>query len=370
MGGTAATRARRRYRRARRLRSERRGVVAVIGTLLALLVFFALFGIFLTQYVPLWMTDNEAQFTNSAATSFAQFKGGIDTQYALGLPPILGTSFTTSSGGIPLIAQPTEGVLSFLPQSCPGGFNSATVLGLGVAGQPTNPNYCAFENQTLSTGSIFTPQFFLSAASGVLQMQLPNRYYSSETFYFEDDGVIQSQSQGFQVMAFSPPFNVTHVSGNTTVTSSFLQLYGNATTVIAQGSEEVYSHLLYTQQITSNVLPPVSGTTVRPFNYTMEIGTQFPCAWSRFLWSQMNASGLKNTGTAASTPGSYNFTWDNVSTGHRVWQSTVPQNFGSNGYACYNPGGRTWLIELNLYEVTYANLFYAGANVDVGVGGV
>lgn len=67
---------------------------------------------------------------------------------------------------------------------------------------------------------------------------------------------------------------------------------------------------------------------------------------------------------------SYNWTWDNVSTGHNVWQSTVPQTFGSNGYACYNPNGRTWLLELNLYEVTYANLFYAGAQVNIGVGGV
>jgi hypothetical protein len=369
MGGTAATRSRRRYRRARRLRSDQRGVVAVIGTLLALLVFFALFGIFLTQYVPLWMTDNEAQFSNLAGASFAQFKGGVDTQYALGLPPILGTSFTISSGGIPLIAQPTEADLGFLPQVCPGGFNSVTVLGSGVAGQPKNPNYCAFENQSLSTGPITTPRFFLSTASGALEMQLPNRYYTSETFYYEDDGVIQSQSQGFQVMAFNPPFNVTHVAGNTTVTSSFLRLYGNATTVVNQGSEEVYSHLLYRQQITSSVLPPVSGT-VRPFNYTFEVGTQFPCAWARFLSGQMNASGVPYALNPVQGTTSYNWTWQNVSTGLRAWQSTNAQGFGSNGYACYNPSGRTWLIELNLYEVTYANLFYAGAQVNIGVGGV
>jgi len=367
MGGTVVTRSARRYRRARRLRSGKRGVVAVIGTLLALLVFFALFGIFLTQYVPLWMTDNEAQFTNAAATSFAQFKGDIDSQYALGLPPSLGTPFTISSGGVPLIAQPTEATLSFLAQTCPGGFYSKGGTGATVAnyGQPVDPAYCIFENQTLSTGPGGSRSFFLNAASGVLQMQLPNRYYTSETFYFENDGVIQAQSPGYQVMAFSPPFNVTRLAGNTTVYSSFLQLYGNATTVIGQGSEEVYSHLRYTQQIESNgkqVSP--TNLTLRPFNYTFELGTQYPCAWSSFLRATMNVSGLPYvvsptwSGTGTNTP-SYNFT---NPVGHA---QTLPYTGG-----CYNPTSATTLLVVNLFQVNYANLFYAGVQVNMGVGGI
>jgi hypothetical protein len=368
MGGTVGTRSARRYRRARRLRSGKRGVVAVIGTLLALLVFFALFGIFLTQYVPLWMTDNEAQFTNSAATSFAQFKGDIDSQYALGLPPSLGTPFTISSGSVPLIAQPTEAPLSFLAQTCPGGFYAKGVLGYTTAnwGQPVNPAYCIFENQSLSTGPGGSRAAFnLNAATGVLEMQLPNRYYTSETFLFENDGVIQTQSQGYQIMAFSPPFNVTRLAGNTTVSSSFLQLYGNATTVIGQGSEEVYTHLRYTQQIESNG-KPVSATnlTLRPFNYTFEVGTQFPCAWSSFLRAQMNGSGLSYvasptwSATGPNTP-SYNFS---NPVGHAA---TMPYT-GS----CYNPTSVTTLLAVNLFQVNYATLFYAGVQVNIGVGGI
>jgi hypothetical protein len=346
MGGTVASRSGRRYRRAHRLRSGRRGVVAVIGTLLALLVFFALFGIFLTQYVPLWMTDNEAQFTNAAATSFAQFKGGIDSQYALGLPPTLGTPFTISSDGIPLIAQPTQGTLTFLPQTCPKGFHTSGPY----AGQPMNPGYCVFENQTLSTGPGGSSPFYQKVATGILMMQLPNRYYSSQTFYFEDDGVIQIQSQGFQVMAFSPPFNVTRLSGNTTVSSSFLQLTGNSTSVIGQGSQEVYSHLRFTQVVTSNG-KAVSQTnaTLRPFNYTYEIGTQYPCAWSKFLLNQMNVSGVPTTQYDWKAPVSGNV--------------TVPYT-GS----CYNPTGATTLLVLNIHLVNYATLFYAGVQVTVGVG--
>jgi hypothetical protein len=154
MGATVSSRSGRRYRRARRLRGGKRGVVAVIGTLLSLLVFFALFGIFLTQYVPLWMTDNEAEFTNAAAASFITLKGGIDYQYALGVPPVLGTAFTISSQGVPLIAQPTEGALTFLPNQCPGGFFARGVTGATAAnyGQPANPAYCVFQNQSMSVG--------------------------------------------------------------------------------------------------------------------------------------------------------------------------------------------------------------------------
>lgn len=317
--------------------------MAVIGTLLSLLVFFALFGIFLTQYVPLWMTDNEAAFTNSAATSFAQLKGGIDSQYALGLPPSLGTPFAISSDGVPLIAQPTEGVLTFLPQTCPAGFN-VKADEEAVAGQPKNPSYCVFQNQTLSTGPGGSGTYSQKVATGVLFMQLPNRYYSSQLFYFEDDGVIQTQSQGFQVMAFSPPFNVTRLAGNTTVATSFLQLTGNATSVIGQGSQEVYSHLRFSQLVSSN-----GNSTSPTFVYSYEIGTQFPCAWSKFLQAQMNVSGVPLA----------QYNWTSPVT-HRA---TVPYT-GS----CYNPAGATTILALNLLAVNYATLFYAGVQLTVGVG--
>ncbi|MGA3022607.1 MAG: hypothetical protein ABSE66_07390 [Thermoplasmata archaeon] len=355
MGGIGAVRSGRRYRRARRLRSGKRGVVAVIGTLLALLVFFALFGIFLTQYVPLWMTDNEAQFTNAAATSFAQFKGGVDTQYALGIPQILGTPFTVSSGAVPLIAQPTEGILDFLPQTCPGGFYALGISGASVAnyGQPVNPSFCVFENQTMSVGPGGSGPFYQVAATGVLNMVLPNRYYPSEMFSFENDGVVQIQSGSHQIMAVSPPFNVTRLAGNVSVTSSFLQQYGNTTSVIAQGSEEVYSHLRYSQQVTSN------GKAGASFNYLFEVGTQYPCAWSTFLQAQMNATGLPKMLSPGVGVQSYNFT--NPVTHF----ATIPVTGG-----CYSPTSATTLLVVNLHAINYANLFYAGVEVVVGIGGV
>jgi hypothetical protein len=337
MGGVAQSRSGRGYRRARRLRSEKRGVVAVIGTLLALLVFFALFGIFLTQYLPLWMNDNESSFTTSAGASFAEFKSDVDTQYVLSGPPTLGTPFTVSSGSIPLLTQPTQGALQFLPQTCPKGFYAPGVTGATPAnyGQPVNPAYCIFENQTMSIGPGGSAPYYLSATTGILSMVLPNRYFPPQYFQYEADGVIQVQSQTYQLMAYAPPFNVTRLAGNTTVASSFLNLYGNATTVIGQGSVDVYSHLRFSQLLTSK------GSSGSPtFSYQFEIGTQYPCAWSRFLQHQLNVSGVPSA--------QYAFT---PYTG-----------------SCENVVGTTTVLTLTLTSVNFATLFYAGSVVTVGIG--
>ena len=112
----------------------RRGVVSVIGTLLALLVFFALFGIFLTQYVPLWMTDNESAWTSQTQQSFAQLKSNMDLQVALGNTGLLSVPFVMSSQSIPLIAQPTQGVLSFVPNTAGLFANVSASKGPGSSG--------------------------------------------------------------------------------------------------------------------------------------------------------------------------------------------------------------------------------------------
>jgi hypothetical protein len=312
--------------------------VAVIGTLLALLVFFALFGLFLTQYVPVWMGENEAAFTTAAGGSFASLKADIDTQYVLGAPPTLGTPFTISSENIPLIAQPTQGSLVFVPQTCPRGFYAPGVSGATSAnyGQPVNTSYCVFENQSLSLGPGGSAPYYLSVPTGILSMELPNRYYPSQFYQLEADGVLQVQSGGLQLMAYSPPFNITSLSGNTSVSSSFLQLYGNATTIVGQGSQDVYSHLRFTQHLSS------AGTTSTPtFHYRFEIGTQYPCAWSNFLQHQLNVSGVSST--------QYTFT--------------------PYSGACNNPTGATTVLTVVLNSVNYASIYYAGVILSVGIGG-
>ena len=362
MGGRSSSSARRRYRRARRLRRNGRGVVAVIGTLLSLLVFFALFGVFLTQYVPLWMTDNESQFSSQVAASFAQLKSDIDLQYALGGPSSMGSPFVLASQGVPLIAQPTEGTLAFLPATCPAqgvtvgattsyySFYTANLLPAGkTVGQPVNPYRCVFENVTMGygPGGIGTP-YYQRAATGTLEMTLPNRYYSGETYFFEDDGVIQSQVGGYQIMLYAPPFNITTTATNTTITTSFLQSFGNASTVTGQSSQEVYTHLRYSQYLTSNGKYSSATKTYLNTNFSMEIGTQYPCAWYSFFRHQMNESGLPSA------------------------DYTITQN-GTAAFptSCNNFAGQTTIVWLKItaFVVDYIQMYYAGVQIGVNVGG-
>ncbi len=345
MGGTPHRRGRGSRRRAWRGRRNERGVVAVIGTLLALLVFFTLFGVFLTQYLPLWMTQNEAAFTAQADFSFASFKSAIDSQYEFGGPQTVSVPFPLSSGSVPLLAQPTEATLEYLPSGCARGF----VLSGPTRGQPVNPAACIFANVSVSHGPGGSGAFSERISSGVLEEVLPNRYYTPETFYLEDDAVVQSQPGGYQVMAVNPPLNLSRAAtGNTTVTTSLLQLYGNASAIVGQGTQPIYSHFRYSQLVASNGVHVTANQSYLPFVFSFEIGTEFPCAWSSFLQQMISSSGIGGqNATLAYTPSTF---------------TPTPAN-------CATPGGATTIITLTVSNVNYVQYYFAGVQVSTGIGG-
>ena len=239
-------------------------MVSVVGTLLALLVFFALFGIFITQYLPLWMTDNESAFTSQAQASMATLKSNIDLQIALGNPPSYSTPFSLTSSGVPLLATPTQALLNFLPAQS------------GV-----------FANVSMSVGPGGSGPLYRNYSLGTVSMTLPNRYYSPQTFQLEDDAVIQSQSDISQIVAFPPLLTINSTGTQVGVSLSLVQLLGNATQAIGAGTQEVSSHFLFSQVFSSS--GPTGGGT---FRAEFRLGTHFPCAWSNYLSNTMNRSGV------------------------------------------------------------------------------
>lgn len=266
------TRFRRRAGRSRARLRGRRAVVSVVGTLLALLVFFALFGIFLTQYVPLWMTDDESQFTAQTQSSFADLKADMDLQATLGTAPVFSTPFVMASQNIPLFTQPTSGVMNFVPQTAGVFANVSTTVGPGDSGP-----------------------FYQNYSLGSFSMTLPNRYFAPQTFELEDDGVIQSQSDLHQIVAYPPELSF-NVSGTTAgVTLEIFQLVGNATQAVSSGTEQVYTHYRSTQVFYA------SGPTGTTFNGKMVLGTHYACAWQSFLNTTIRTAGLP-PGLAALTP--------------------------------------------------------------------
>ncbi len=341
----------RRFRRARRLDRSRRGVVAVVGTLLALLVFFALFGVFLTQYVPLWMTEDESAFTQQSETSFALLKSNVDLQYSLGGPASLSTPFTLNSQSVPLLAQPTVGTLSFETVGCPAGFYSTN-------GTPETPSDCVFQHMLMAVGTATHPvtdhPFNDTSDVATVQMTLPNRYYPMTSYTFEDDAVFQTQSSSQQYVVVPPPLNITHFGTNTTVEATYLGLFGNSTVYTSQGTKDVFSALKYSEPYSSAGRFLTSGNVPTLFNFTFEVGTHDVCAWFSFLNATAHTSGL--TTTVSATAAYYSLTGPNGA-------SPPPVT------TCQAAGVSTYDLTLTLHNISYATVEYAGVTISFTQGG-
>jgi len=293
MGELHHLRSRSRYRRARRLRGDRRGVVAVIGTLLALLVFFALFGVFLTQYVPLWMEEDESQLSSQLQGSLATLKSGVDDQYIIGGIPTYSVPFALGSQSVPLLAQPTVATLSYIA-GCPGGFYSTN-------GTPRQVGGCDFEHIAYTTGKLASGSqnnsYHQISPTDYLQVVVPNRYYSQVEYFFQEDGITEAQTSTHQWMLVPPPLNISRTSGGAvSVTSSLLVLVGPASSYSGQGSKDVTSTFVSTTNVSSaGRFETPKGAPV-PFNLTITLGVHDVCAWYNYLY---NAS-LAALGTSGS----------------------------------------------------------------------
>jgi len=351
MGERTPARSRSGFRRRRRLRRDRRGVVAVVGTLLALLVFFALFGIFLTQYVPLWMEENENQLSNQMQVSLSTLKSGIDDQYIFGDIPTYSVPFTVSSQSVPLLAQPTEATLSYLT-GCPAGFSST--------GVPKNITACDFERVVYTTAAGATGSqdhtYNQTMPTNYLEVALPNRYFTPVTYFFENDGLAGTQSQGREWMVVPPPLNVTRTTGNLSVQSSLLDLLGNESSFTGQGTKDLSSHLSSHANVSSVGRFLTAGGAARTFNVTEVYGVHALCAWYNFLYNETDRAFGSTTG--------WSLTW----TGSGV---TVSQGktYPTLTY-CELSVSESFDLTLTISNVNYATAFVAQSQLNFNAGGL
>ncbi len=324
-----------------------------MGTLLSMLVFFALFGVFLTQYLPLWMAQNESQFTYQAQSSMETLKQYVDDQAIFGGPRTYAVPFTMSSQGVALFAQPTQGSLAFAPGGCTQGFVS-----IGV---PVNPGACSFQTISLTAGPSSSQAqiqpILLQSTSNLVQMQLPNRYYPSQTLYYENDAVISLQSGGQQRMLVPPPFNLTYSPTNTTLTLSYVVLTGSAASYQTQGTKDVYTALVSNASYSSfdRFVDPSKSPSLLTFNATFAIGTRNVCAWYSFLSLVLSQSKIpKESGSAPF-----------ANTGYVLSPASAP-----SAAACVNPAGTTTDITLNLYNINFAQIYSGITQISITTGGL
>jgi hypothetical protein len=288
--------------------------VAVVGTLLSLLVFLSLFGVFLTFYLPVWMTDNEANFTSGVATSMAVLQSNMVLQAEDGAPAILSTPFTMSSQSVPLLSVPTTGTLAFLPRT-PGASVSLSI-----------PNFLAANSPYKQT---------FGGSLGTLQLNLPNRYYTPETLQFEDGAVIQYQSDTNQFIAYPPIFGLEKEGNTLDLTMMLTQMYGNATRITSPGTIEVYSQLLGdTQTLKNNETGAVA-------SFYLNITTHYPCAWTTFFTQSRilaNVSTSQMTVTSVDSP------------------------------ACVSTGGLAHTVDVFISNIALVTLVLANFQVSAGIG--
>ncbi len=351
MGERRRARSRSGFRRYRRFREARRGVVAVVGTLLALLVFFALFGVFLTQYVPLWMTQNEAALSNQLQTSLATLKSGVDDQYLIGGIPTYSVPFTLSSQSVPLLTQPTVASMSYIA-GCPGGFNSN--------GTPREISACDFQSLAYSTGAgpagSQSHPYSQLLTTDYLEVVLPDRYYVAVAYFFEADAVAQAQSSSHQTMLVAPPVNVSVSSSGISVQSSLLALVGPSAAYSGQGSKDVTSSVLSASGVNSTGRFVTSGGAARKFNVTMTLGVHEICAWYNLLYNLTYAA----LGASSST------TWTLTGVGTSGGPLVLPPSSSVCALAVTSTNDLT----LKIFGVSSAAAFVAQSQLTFNAGGL
>ncbi|MDE1820580.1 MAG: hypothetical protein KGJ23_09350 [Euryarchaeota archaeon] len=260
--------------RGRRLQRSSRGVAAVVGTLLALLVFMTLFGIFLTQFLPLWMADNESMFANQVAGQLGEVKQCMDLLALYNIPGHgCSTPVTMQSGGIPVFATPTQGTLSFLqiPQLYANvSFNmSASPYG------PPQPHGNTYWNNSPAE----------------ISMVLPNRYYTPVTYVITLGGLFQTQGGNQQTMLYQPSITATGTGFQQALSITLYYMYGNTTRLSSTGTNEVYVTYIQSQ------IWQTSNTAVN-----MTFDTYYPCAWQSFLGNVLKQNGIVPQFSPATCP--------------------------------------------------------------------
>ncbi len=288
--------------------------MAVVGTLLSLLVFLSLFGTFLTFYMPLWMSDNESDFTAGIATSMAELQSNMQLQAATGGPPVLSTPFTMSSQSVPLLSVPTTGTLAFLPRT-PGASVSLTI-----------PNF-------LTANTLYHQTF--GGSLGTLTLTLPNRYYTPTTFEMEDGAVIQYESDTNQLIVYPPIFALQKMGTSLSLTLSLTQMYGNATRLTSPGTIQAYSSLLGdTQTLRNNNTAAVS-------SFFLNVTTHYPCAWTNFFLSSRSAANV---------------------TASQMSVTSVDTS------GCVSVGGEAKTVDVEITNIATVTLLLANFQLSAGIG--
>ena len=238
------------------------GVAATVGTIMTILVFLTFMGVFTSQVVPAWMSDNESAHMSQAIEQMVSLKSNIDgliADYAnkLMAPTPIMVPVVLSATGIPVFAAPTSGILSFMPET--------------IAGRPSLNTSYTTDDLTADDGH----------SGGTLRLYCPNRYYVEQTLVYEAGAIIVNQSDGEFILA-GIPLVVKEYSGTLVMQMTQVSLVGQNKTVGGTGAKAVNANLMYA----STVEYYGDATT----DVTITISTKHGNAWANYFRKALNTT--------------------------------------------------------------------------------
>jgi hypothetical protein len=262
------------------------GVASTVGTIMSLLVFLAFLSLFTTQYIPVWMTENEAKHGDDILTEMACIRQSADLL-------ILSADRNTEAfcalklgaDGVPVFAAPTAGILSM---------NSR---------EPGTPGPL----QELADASVIEVDYNDSGSSnpisrqsaGRVQLYMPNRYFVQQWYSFENGGIVLNQSDG-EWLRVGPHMRVER-SGNTLVNMSFriMTFVGKTESKVGVAAEGV-KMMLMNEVVPDEQFYGSQGCTTDPAvavsnrSLTIIVHTNYQKAWVRWFDSTLAAAGLSS----------------------------------------------------------------------------
>jgi len=245
------------------------GVAATIGTIMALLVFLTFMGMFTNQFVPVWMSDNESTHMANAMQQMSTLKSQIDgliVDYSNSLlaPTTIFVPVTLHAQGIPIFAEPTAGILKFVPDNTP----------ISPAMEITYTDRNDFTISSANDGM----------CGGFVDLYSPNRYFVEQHLSYEFGALILNQSDGEVVIA-GPQMSVSNISGALVVKMTQISLVGLNKTVGGVGTKSVHAEMLYAETT------EYGNTDESENSLTISILTTHATAWISYFNRSLGPAG-------------------------------------------------------------------------------
>ncbi len=285
--GSSVTRQRAETASTSRIKPHKRwddeGVASTVGTIMSLMVFLAFLSMFTSQYIPVWMEENEASHMSTAYGQFASMKQAMDMQILAGT--IQGTSpvqmfspVKLGAAGIPMFASPTPGYLSVFRT------DSYSNISLSYKTVTGSLNGTVGHNATWNAG-------------GSISLYVPNRYYTPQELAYEGDALILQQPDG-EYMKSMPQFRMTRaeiVNGVQMyhISYTIIDLRGPDSNYIGFGTRGVQTTLKSVTTTTFTNLTDESSISKYPYLFINQT-TYFSNAWKNSFDQTVVNAGMDN----------------------------------------------------------------------------